>query len=200
MGNRMKRFKLNPQNPDMNLIYRAIDVLKNDGVILYPTDTIYGLGANIFSDEAVRRIYEIKERPHKKPLSVLVHDFEDIPLIADTSGKEEILKSYLPGPYTFILPKKDIIPPVVISYKTKVGVRIPDNKIARLLSMNFPITTTSANISDMAVESDPDKIMKQLKKDVDLIIDVGELKCSTPSTIIDLTGEYPKLIRKGKTN
>ncbi len=195
----MKKFKLNPQNPDMNLIYKAIDILKDDGVVLYPTDTIYGLGANIFSDEAVRRIYDIKERPHKKPLSVLVHDFEAIPLIADVSNNEKILRKYLPGPYTFILYKKDIIPPVVTSYTSKVGVRIPNNKVARLLSLDFPITTTSANISNMEVQSNPDDIMKQLKKEVDLIIDVGDLKCSNPSTIIDLTKDKPKLVRKGKT-
>ena len=195
----MKKFKLNPQNPDMNLIYKAIDILKDDGVVLYPTDTIYGLGANIFSDEAVRRIYDIKERPHEKPLSVLVHDFEAIPLIADVSNKEKLLRKYLPGPYTFILYKRDIIPPVVTSYTSKVGVRIPNNKIARLLSLDFPITTTSANISDMEVQSNPDDIMKQLKKEVDLIIDVGDLKCSNPSTIIDLTKDKPKLVRKGKT-
>ena len=124
----MKRFKLREDNPDMDLIYEAIDILKDDGVILYPTDTLYGLGANIFSDEGVRRIYEIKQRPTKKPLSVSVSNFEGLSLIGNiTSRNEKIIKNYLPGPYTFILKKKSIVPPIVTSYTSKVGVRIPDN-------------------------------------------------------------------------
>ncbi len=195
----MKRFKLREDNPDMDLIYEAIDILKDDGVILYPTDTLYGLGANIFSDEGVRRIYEIKQRPTKKPLSVSVSNFEGLSLIGNiTSRNEKIIKNYLPGPYTFILKKKSIVPPIVTSYTSKVGVRIPDNTISQLLSMNFPITTTSANISDDEVFTNPNDIIKQLKGDIDLVIDVGKIKSTGPSTIIDLTKDKPTLVRKGK--
>ncbi len=195
----MKRFKLREDNPDMDLIYEAIDILKDDGVILYPTDTLYGLGANIFSDEGVRRIYEIKQRPTKKPLSVSVSNFEGLSLIGNiTSRNEKIIKNYLPGPYTFILKKKSIVPPIVTSYTSKVGVRIPDSTISQLLSMNFPITTTSANISDDEVFTNPNDIIKQLKGDIDLVIDVGKIKSTGPSTIIDLTKDKPTLVRKGK--
>ena len=195
----MKRFKLREDNPDMDLIYEAIDILKDDGVILYPTDTLYGLGANIFSDEGVRRIYEIKQRSTKKPLSVSVSNFEGLSLIGNiTSRNEKIIKNYLPGPYTFILKKKSIVPPIVTSYTSKVGVRIPDSTISQLLSMNFPITTTSANISDDEVFTNPNDIIKQLKGDIDLVIDVGKIKSTGPSTIIDLTKEKPTLVRKGK--
>ena len=195
----MKRFKLREDNPDMDLIYEAIDILKDDGVILYPTDTLYGLGANIFSDEGVRRIYEIKQRSTKKPLSVSVSNFEGLSLIGNiTSKNEKIIKNYLPGPYTFILKKKSIVPPIVTSYTSKVGVRIPDNIISQLLSMNFPITTTSANISDDEVFTNPNDIIKQLKGDIDLVIDVGEIKSTGPSTIIDLTKDKPTPVRKGK--
>ncbi len=195
----MKRFKLREDNPDMDLIYEAIDILKDDGVILYPTDTLYGLGANIFSDEGVRRIYEIKQRPTKKPLSVSVSNFEGLSLIGNiTSRNEKIIKNYLPGPYTFILKKKSIVPPIVTSYTSKVGVRIPDNTISQFLSMNFPITTTSANISDDEVFTNPNDIIKQLKGDIDLVIDVGKIKSTGPSTIIDLTKDKPTLVRKGK--
>lgn len=195
----MKRFKLREDNPDMDLIYEAIDILKDDGVILYPTDTLYGLGANIFSDEGVRRIYEIKQRPTKKPLSVSVSNFEGLSLIGNiTSRNEKIIKNYLPGPYTFLLKKKSIVPPIVTSYTSKVGVRIPDSTISQLLSMNFPITTTSANISDDEVFTNPNDIIKQLKGDIDLVIDVGKIKSTGPSTIIDLTKDKPTLVRKGK--
>ncbi len=185
----------------MDLIHKAIDILKDDGIILYPTDTIYGLGANIFSEKAVRKIYKIKQRPSEKPLSVLVSNYEGLSLVAEVSKKnEEIIKNYLPGPYTFILKKRTIVPSIVTSYTSKVGVRIPDNTISRLLSMNFPITTTSANISEEKVLTNPDDIVKQLKGDVDLIIDVGEIKSPAPSTIIDLTGKKPVLVRKGKSS
>ena len=195
----MKRFKLREDNPDMDLIYEAIDILKDDGVILYPTDTLYGLGANIFSDEGVRRIYEIKQRSTKKPLSVSVSNFEGLSLIGNiTSRNEKIIKNYLPGPYTFLLKKKSIVPPIVTSYTSKVGVRIPDSTISQLLSMNFPITTTSANISDDEVFTNPNDIIKQLKGDIDLVIDVGKIKSTGPSTIIDLTKDKPTLVRKGK--
>ncbi|WP_295722667.1 L-threonylcarbamoyladenylate synthase [uncultured Methanobrevibacter sp.] len=197
----MKQFKLNVDNPDMDLINKAIDILKDDGVILYPTDTIYGLGANIFSEKGVRRVYKIKQRSFKKPLSVSVSNFEGLSLIADISEEnKKIMENYLPGPYTFLLKKRDIVPPLVTSYTSKVGVRIPDNTISRLLSMNFPITTTSANISDEEVLTNPEKIVKQLKGDVDLIMDIGPIKSSTPSTIIDLTKEKASLVRKGKSS
>lgn len=197
----MKRFKLNVDNLDMDLINKAIDILKDDGVILYPTDTIYGLGANIFSEEGVRKVYKIKQRSFKKPLSVSVSNFEGLSLIAEINEEnKKIIENYLPGPYTFILKKRNIVPSLVTSYTSKIGVRIPDNTISRLLSMNFPITTTSANISDEEVLTSPEKIVKQLKGDVDLIIDIGPIKSSTPSTIIDLTKEKASLVRKGKSS
>ena len=104
----MKIFKMNPDHPDKKLINKAIDIMADGGVILYPTDTVYGLGANIFNNDAVKRIYEIKQRERSKPLSILVSNIESIPLVAQTSMKQmDIINNWLPGPYTFILPKKN---------------------------------------------------------------------------------------------
>ncbi|MBQ2961587.1 L-threonylcarbamoyladenylate synthase [Methanobrevibacter sp.] len=193
----MKIFKMNPKNPDMDLISEAIDIMADGGVILYPTDTVYGLGANIFNNDAVERIYTIKNRDQSKPLSVLVENMESLELIADLNkSSREIIEKWLPGPFTFILNKKKIVSPYV-SASAKVGVRIPDYKIARLLASLFPITTTSANLTNEDTLSNPQDILKQIGDDIDLVIDVGDLNNAKPSTVIDLSSSKPTLIRNG---
>ena len=193
----MKIFKMSPGNPDMDLISEAIDIMANGGIILYPTDTVYGLGANIFNNEAVQRIYEIKKRDPSKPLSVLVQDTDSLELIADVNmNSREIVNKWLPGPFTFILNKKKIVSPYV-SASTKVGVRIPDYKIARALASLFPITTTSANITNECTLSNPQEILRQIGDTVDLVIDVGDLNKAKPSTVIDLSSSKPTLVRNG---
>ena len=193
----MKIFKMNPDHPDKKLINKAIDIMADGGVILYPTDTVYGLGANIFNNDAVKRIYEIKQRERSKPLSILVSNIESIPLVAQTSMKQmDIINNWLPGPYTFILPKKSIVSSFV-SANAKVGVRVPGYEIATGLASIFPIITTSANVADEETLSDPQDILKQIGEDVDLVIDVGQLDNLEPSTIIDLSMPNPYLVRRG---
>jgi len=193
----MKIFKLNPNNPDQKLINKAIDVMASGGVILYPTDTVYGLGANIFNNGAVKKIYSIKQRDYNKPLSVLVPDMESLELIAElNNSNKEILEEWLPGPFTFILNKKNIISPYVSSTNT-VGIRIPDCEISLSLASLFPIITTSANIANEQTLSNPQDILKQIGDVVDLVIDIGPLDNDKPSTVIDLTLSKPSLIRKG---
>lgn len=193
----MKIFKISPENPDMDLINEAIDIMAGGGIILYPTDTVYGLGANIFNNDAVEKIYEIKNRDQSKPLSVLVQDIESLELIADLNRQSrEIVNEWLPGPFTFILNKKKAVSPYV-SASTKVGVRIPDYKIARLLAGLFPITTTSANLTNEDTLSNPQDILKQIGDGVDLVIDVGPLDKAKPSTVIDLSSSKPVLVRNG---
>ena len=188
---------MSSENPDMDLISEAIDIMAKGGVILYPTDTVYGLGANIFNNDAVQRIYEIKKRDPSKPLSVLVQDTESLELIADLNrNSREIVNKWLPGPFTFILNKKKIVSPYV-SASAKVGVRIPDYKIARALASLFPITTTSANITNECTLSNPQDILKQIGDTVDLVIDVGDLDKAKPSTVIDLSSSKPTLVRNG---
>lgn len=193
----MKVVKTSIDEIDENIIFEAINVLANGGVVLYPTDTIYGLGANIFDNQAVRRIFDIKQRSFLKPLSILVRDVDSIDLVAKISlGQKNTIRKYLPGPYTFILSKRSIVPRVITSGTSYVGVRVPDNELACRLASIFPITTTSANLSDDEVLSNPKEILKQLDCDIDLVIDVGDLNTGNPSSIIDLTGFKPKIIRK----
>lgn len=193
----MRILKTDNFAPDENIINEAIEVLANGGVIIYPTDTVYGLGANIFDNKAVRDIFKIKQRSFLKPLSVLVSDTEAIELIAQISiHQKDTIEKYLPGPYTFILNKTPVVPRVVTGGLTHVGVRVPKNEIACKLASLFPITTTSANLTDEEVLSTPEDILNQLGCDVDLVIDVGPLKSNKASTIIDLTTVQPTFIRR----
>lgn len=193
----MKVLKTSIDKVDENVISKAINVLADGGVILYPTDTVYGLGANIFDNSAVRRVFEIKKRSFLKPLSILVSDVETIDLVAKISlGQKNTIESYLPGPYTFILNKQKIVPRYITGGLVNVGVRVPDCELACRLAKIFPITTTSANISDDEVLSNPHEILEQLDCEVDLVIDVGDLNSGKSSTIIDLTAFKPKIIRK----
>ena len=192
----MKVLKTSIDEIDEEIVSQAIKVLADGGVVLYPTDTVYGLGANIFNNKAVRRVFEIKNRSLLKPLSILVRDVAAINLVAKVSlSQKEVMNTYLPGPYTFILNKRKIVPRVITSGSTYVGVRVPDNELACRLASIFPITTTSANLSDDEVLSNPKEILEQLDCELDLVIDVGDLDSGKPSSIIDLSGLKPKIIR-----
>ena len=194
----MKIIKMNPEDPDEEAIHKAIDVMVSGGVIIYPTDTIYGLGANAFNQEAVKKIYEIKDRDFDKPLSVSVSSINDLLLIAEIrSEHRNLVLDKLPGPFTFVLYKTPVIPDDHVSISKKIGVRIPDCKIAIELSQIFPITSTSANLSSKDTLETPKKIAKQLNGDVDLAIDIGPLASKKASTVADLTKKDIKILRQG---
>lgn len=193
----MKILKTSIDDFDEGIIDEAIEVLANGGVILYPTDTVYGLGANIFDKQAVKRVFELKNRSFLKPLSILVSNTRAIDVVADvTVRQKEIIASHLPGPYTFILNRNTIVPRSVTGGSRLVGVRVPNCEIACRLASIFPITTTSANISGEEVLPTPGEILEQLNQDVDLVIDVGKLDTNHASKIVDLTKVVPKIIRK----
>lgn len=193
----MKVLKTSIDEVDEDIVSEAINVLADGGVVLYPTDTVYGLGANIFDKKAVRKVFDIKQRSYLKPLSILVGDVRAIDLVAKTSlSQKQTINKYLPGPYTFILNKRKIVPRTITSGLKSVGVRVPDCELACRLASIFPITTTSANLSDDEVLSNPKEIIGQIGNRVDLVIDVGDLNTSNASSIVDLTGFNPKIIRK----
>lgn len=193
----MKILKTTVDKLDKKVIDEAIKVLADGGVILYPTDTVYGLGANIFDRKAVKRVFNVKKRNYLKPISLLVYNNEAIGLVSKASENQlNVVNKYLPGPYTFILKKSNIVPRYLTGGLSKVGIRVPDNELACNLAKLFPITTTSANKSNEDTLSTPCEILEQLGCDVDLVIDVGPLKSKKPSTIIDLTEGEPIYIRK----
>lgn len=189
---------MNQEFPELGLIEEAIEVLSSGGIVLYPTDTIYGLAANAFDEKAVGKVYKVKNRDITKPLSVCVSSIEGLSLIADLRENYKILvEKHLPGPFTFIFYRSSNWNNSFFDRHKKIGIRIPNNKIAMELSQIFPITATSANISNEEVFSTPKKILKQLNHEIDFVIDVGPMKSHVPSTVIDLTGNDPIILREG---
>ncbi len=199
----MRIIKINPQNPSLEAIKIAAEVIRKGGVIIYPTDTIYGIGANALSREAVDKIYKIKERSERKPLSVIASGIKMAKKYCTFSKKQEdIFKAVLPGPFSLILPVKSLRrAKVLTSYKKTLSLRVPDSKVTSFLAkeLKIPLTATSANISGLSGSGDIKAVLKQLenkKNQIDLVLDAGILPKKNPSVIIDLTGEKPKIIRK----
>ncbi|MFA6034844.1 MAG: L-threonylcarbamoyladenylate synthase [Myxococcota bacterium] len=193
-------FKINPINPQKNLMAKVIEELKNGGVIAYPTDTVYGIGCDIFIKSAVERVYRIKGRDKKKPLSFICEDLKHISQFAQVSDNSyRIMKKLIPGPYTFILKATKLVPKIMLTKRETVGIRVPDSEICRMLvrELGHPIVTTSANVSNEAIISDPDEIKEKFGKLLDVIIDSGPMP-QDPSTMIDLTGDAPVVVREGK--
>lgn len=187
-------------------IREAIDVLKNGGVVVYPTDTLYGLGANALEPKAVEKVFAIKGRDFSKPLPIIVKNLIWADELAYISPRNQtILKKAWPGKFTAILPKKDIVPEIVNAGTANIGIRIPDFVFTdKLLSkFGYPLTATSANVLGHEPTNDINKIMEILYARAiqpDLIIDVGVLPPSEPSVIVDLTGDKLKILRISPTS
>ena len=179
------------------------EVLQSGGVIIYPTDTIYGIGANAFNEEAIEKVMNIKNRDSEKPLSVFVKDIKSARRIACIDSKvEKMLENIWPGPITAILRKKDIVPYLLTGNGETIAVRIPQNKfILHLLEkVEFPIIATSANISGENNLFDAEEIMKTFgnkKNQIDLFVNIGNIKKTQASTIVDLTTTIPRIVRMG---
>lgn len=191
---------INPKNPQLRLIRRVVEVLKDGGVIGYPTDTIYGVGCDLFNPEAIRKIHRIKKIDGKKPLSFICSDLKDISRYAYVSNYAyKMMKRFLPGGYTFILKATKFVPKIAMTKQRTVGIRIPDNKICLSIvrELGNPIISTSVYKPDEGLYNDPAEIEERFGKQLDLVIDGGMI-VAEHSSIIDLTDEFPKVIRKGK--
>ena len=201
---------LHPVNPQPRNIRTIVECLLDGGVIIYPTDTIYGLGCDIFQHKAIERICRIKQvDPAKAQLSFICHDLSDLSNYTKSISTPlyRLLKNYLPGPYTFILPASKQVPKILKSRKDTIGLRIPDNLIARSLvkELGHPILSSSlpgdfgvhAPESPLVEEyTDPEMIEEKFKNLVDIVID-GGIGGVLPSTVVDCTGDEPVVIRKG---
>ncbi len=179
-------------------LFRAVEALKKGGLVVYPTDTLYALGADIFNEDAVKKVFKVKRRPFDVPLPVAVSTIVDMEKIAFVDNKvKRLAKRFLPGQLTLVMNKKDVVPDVVTSGLDKIAVRMPDNKFAlELLSVFGPLTVTSANIHDMETPNNVKDIQTQLKG-VDVYLDHGSLD-GLPSTIVDMTDKEPIILREGK--
>lgn len=180
-------------------LIKAIKALRNGQIIVYPTDTLYGLGADIFNDTAVKKIFKIKKREKNNPLSIAVANIKELEKIAVVNDKTRcLIKTFLPGKLTIVLKKKSNVSNLVTGGSDKVAVRIPNNKLALdLLSKFGPLTATSANIHGKKPPVNINDISIQFKaSDIAVYIDNGKLD-GKPSTIVDMTEKPIKIIRKG---
>lgn len=176
-------------------------IIKNGGIVVFPTETVYGIGANGLNAEAVKRIYEIKKRPLTKPINLLVNSVEMIEKVAKdiTPLEYAIIKEFFPGPLTMILKKKEIVPDIVTAGGATVGIRMPANEIALELikKAGVPLATPSANISDKPSKTNIKDVMKDFPEGVDCFVDGGESRIGVASTIVQVIDGVPHILRQG---
>lgn len=176
-------------------------IIKDGGIVVFPTETVYGLGTNGLDAKAIEKLYKIKKRPFSKPISLLVSDMEMIKNVARdiTDMEYKLMNAFFPGPFTIILKKKDVVPNILTANGETVGIRIPDNEIARSLIeySGVPIATTSANISGKESGTNMESILKQFKDGVDFYINGGESKIGVGSTIVKVIDGNPIILRQG---
>ena len=192
--------KVNPNFPEPEKIRLATNTLMEDGLVVYPTETVYGLGANAISEKAVKKVFEVKRRDPGEPVSVAVSSLEMAKKIANvTKDAEKIFRWLLPGPLTLVLQAKLGLPKLLMGGREKIGIRMPNSKVAlELVRMaGVPLTSTSANLSGGLEPSTAEEAVRQLGKRVDLILDAGRCPISLPSTVLDLTEDPPLILRKG---
>jgi tRNA threonylcarbamoyl adenosine modification protein (Sua5/YciO/YrdC/YwlC family) len=192
--------KINPQNPQQRLIRKVADTLKDGGIIAYPTDTIYGLGCDLYHKEAIEKIHHLKRLHKNKRLSIICEDLSDISKYAHVPDYAyRIMRTLIPGPFTFILEATKLVPKIMLTNQKTVGIRVPDNNISLALvrELEHPIITTSVKKPDESLYSDPEEIDQMFGKLLDWVIDGGTI-VAEHSSIIDFTNDQPRVLRQGK--
>lgn len=188
-------------NPNTEVIHKACQIVRMGGIIIYPTDTAYGIGVNALDLKAIKKLYELKGRDFSKPTHVVVDDWQMIEKTAYTNSlARKIYNKFLPGPLTIILNKKDLIPDILTANLNTIGIRIPNCKITKLISENLklPYTTPSANRSGEKTPYSIEEVKNVLDlSQVDLVIDGGKLPNIPPSTIVDISTNEIKFLREG---
>lgn len=195
----MEYYELHPETPQLRYINKAVSILKEGGVIIYPTDTVYGIGCDIFNKEALERIFTIKNDSTNKLFSFVCSDLKDIAKYARVSDYAyRTMKHLLPGPYTFILPAAKLVPKKLWSKRKTVGIRVPNNNITMKLveELGNPIISTSTTSRKGKMIYDPFEIKNIFNTQVDLMLSMGPLM-GEPSTVVDLSEEEPEVVRQG---
>lgn len=193
--------QIHPVDPQVRLIRQAVDILRKGGVIIYPTDTIYGIGCDILQRQAIERICQLKGiESHNANLSFICNDLSHLsdftkPISTPTF---RILKEHLPGPYTFILPASKMVPRILQSKKSTIGLRVPDHPIAQALvrELGRPILSTSLPGGQVEDITDPDLMYENFGNKVEAVID-GGIGGTVPSTVVDCSGTEPVVVREG---
>ncbi|MBN2612893.1 MAG: threonylcarbamoyl-AMP synthase [Bacteroidales bacterium] len=195
--------KIHPENPSDRQVERVVSMLQNSGIIIFPTDTVYGMGCDITKQKAVERVAKVKGiRLEKANFSFIFHDVSHLSDYTKpfSNAVFKLIKQYVPGPYTFILEANSNIPKIFRSKKRTIGIRIPENNIIREIvkALGNPVLTTSIHDEDEVIDytTDPELIHYHYEKLVDCVID-GGYGNNQPSTVIDCTGDEPLIIRQG---
>lgn len=194
----MKVLKVNPEKPEIEIIKKATDILKLGGIVVYPTETLYGIGANILDTQALYRVFEIKGRDFTKPISMAFRNLDQAKKFVDvTPSAEKLAKKFLPGPLTLILPAKFTMDEALGG--SNIGIRIPDHPVAQMLleQVKFPLSATSANLSGGKNPVEAKDAAEQIGDSIDLILDAGKCKYAGPSTVLDATSGEIRIVRKG---
>ena len=192
--------KINPHNPQPRLISRVVDVLKNGGVVVYPTDTNYGIGCDIMNKKAIERIYQLKQRDKSKPFSFICSGLKNISYYAKVSNYAyKTMRRLLPGPYTFILEGSKLVPKIMLTKRKTAGIRVPDNNICLALveELGNPVITTSATMPDGSIINDASLIHDIFKNRIDVVVD-GSIVPGKPSSVISLINDEPEVLREGR--
>lgn len=192
---------IDPLNINSSLISQAAETIVKGGLVAFPTETVYGLGADVYNEKAVAKIFKAKGRGTNRPLAVCIADTDQLLQLVGfvPPEAEAIIGNYLPGPVTLIFPKKPVVSPAVTADLNSVGIRYPDCGIALALIKvaGVPIATTSANISGKANPTTAQEVLAQLSGKIDLLIDGGATELKMVSTIIDFTSSPYKIVRPG---
>jgi L-threonylcarbamoyladenylate synthase len=193
--------RVDADNFDPAEIRIVAQILSGDGLVVYPTDTFYGLGVNSLSPPAIQRAYGLKKRDPSKPMSVVIPDRDmlhsvaiDIPDLFEPMASE-----FWPGPLTVVLRASPLMPETLLGSQRTIGVRLPDHAWLRELirTAGFPITATSANMAGEAEISDPAQVIQTFREKVDCIVDGGMARGELPSTVVDMTAKTPSILRQG---
>jgi len=192
---------INSDNPQPRHIQRIAEQLRSGAVICYPTDTVYGIGCDIFNQKAIKKIYQIKQRPKHKPFSFMCSGLKNVNNYGHVSNMAyRVMKKALPGPFTFVLPSTKLVPKIMVTKQKTVGIRVPDNNICLSLieALGNPILTTSATLDEEGPPlTEAYEFDERLGNMVDLVIDGGNLY-PDPSTVVSFTGNEPEVLRQGK--
>ncbi|GAB4335725.1 MAG: L-threonylcarbamoyladenylate synthase [Calditrichia bacterium] len=197
----MIRLELHPENPQQRALKKAAEIVANGGLIIYPTDTQYGIGCDLYNKNALEKLYHLKHKSKFDPISVMVSDIREASKYAKISNYAyRVLKHCTPGPYTFILPASREIPRVMLSRRKEVGIRLPESEVCLELVklLGNPLVNTSVTFHEDEVLNDPDEIATRYGNDVDVFLDMGWLEEVEESTIVSLLENEPEILRRGK--
>ncbi len=188
-------------HPEKEKIEEAAKIIKDGGLVAFPTETVYGLGADALNKEAVKKVFEVKGRPHSKPLSILIGRKEELIKYVQKIPKaaEALIEKFWPGPLTLIFEASSLIPDVIKGKDNSIGMRMPDCRIALEIveASGVPLVCPSANLSGRPAPIKAEEVIKDLGEKIDLILDGGEAKIGVESTVLDLTTSPPTMVREG---